>query len=210
MAADSKVELSESLTMSFLILLQNLNPVERSIFLLKEIFDYSFKEVSELAGKSETACRKIAERARDSLQDKERKFPKPPADSEKLIRQFFEAAKLGDRPRLMSLLSEKSEFLSDGGGKVSAAPPMLGAPEKIAEFFLSLRNYPVFTSADYRMETKWVNSRPGMIISKRATDGLWYFETIISCEIENNQIARMFSQRNPDKLNRLTFMDRGK
>lgn len=202
-AADVKMELSESLAMSFLILLQTLNPVERSIFLLKDIFDYSFKEVAELVGKSEAACRKIAERARKSMNGNGRIVRQTSLDSEAMIRQFFDAAKLGDRALMMSLLSEKPEFFSDGGGKAPAARPMIGVPGEIANFFLASSIPTMLKSSNFRLEVQRVNAGPGLVISKREAGGMWSFESIVSFEIEANRIERIYAQRNPDKLKSL-------
>lgn len=203
---DLNFELSESLTISFLVLLQTLGPTERAVFLLKDVFGYSFKDISQLLGKAEPACRKIAERARVAINVKRNKFTKPSIDSEKLIRQFFEAAQTGDRKQLETLLADQSEFLSDGGDKAPAAP-MMSTKEKIVEFFMSLQNYPIFTSNEYRWETTWVNSRPGMIITKFADDKKWQFETVMSFEIEEQKIVRIFAQRNPDKLKAINIMN---
>ncbi|WP_428742411.1 sigma-70 family RNA polymerase sigma factor [Tenacibaculum sp.] len=197
---DASLELAESLTISFLVLLQNLRPVERAVFLLKDIFGYSFKEVSQLLEKNEANCRKIAERARNSInKQKKQNFSKPSPDAEKLIHQFFEAAKHGNQTKLEALLSDNSEFLSDGGGKVPAAPIIL-TKQKIADFFMALQKSPIFSSKDYRLNVAWVNFRPGMIISKRV-ENLWQPETVMSFEIENKCITRIFAQRNPEKLN---------
>lgn len=196
---DSNLELAESLTISFLVLLQTLRPVERAVFLLKDVFCYSFMDVSQLMGKSEPACRKIAERARASISEKKYKFSKPSVDAEKLIHQFFEAAKYGNKSQLEALLSDKSEFQTDGGGKVPAAP-MISTKAEIVDFFMSLQNSPIFSSHVYRFEITWINSRPGMIISKFVNEKYWQFETVMSFEIERQQIVRIFAQRNPDKL----------
>ncbi|MEP7081265.1 MAG: sigma factor-like helix-turn-helix DNA-binding protein, partial [Ginsengibacter sp.] len=196
---DSNFELAETITISFLLLLQTLRPVERAVFLLKDVFGYSFNDISQLLGKSKLACRKIAERARISISDKNHIFLKPSIDAEKLIRQFFEAARTGDQHQLEALLSEKSEFLADGGGKVPAAP-MISTKEKIVDFFMSLQKSPIFSPQGYRIETTWINSRPGIIISKLVNENFWQFETVISFEIQELQIVRIFAQRNPQKL----------
>ncbi len=201
---DSNFELSESLTISFLILLQTLGPNERAVFLLKEVFAYSFKDISKLLGKSETACRKIAERARNSITEKKYKFSKPTEGAEKLIRQFFEAAETGDQNQLEALLSDNSEFLSDGGGIVPAVP-ILKTKEGIVKFFLSLQKSPIF-STNYQIETSWINSRPGMIISKLANGDKWQVETIMTFEFEAQTIVRIFAQRNPEKLKAIEIL----
>ena len=205
---DSNLELAESLTISFLIILQTLRPIERAVFLLKDSFEYSFKEISQLLGKSEPTCRKIAERARTSLSEKKYKYSKPSVDSEKLIRQFFEAAETGNLHQLEALLSDKSEFLSDGGGKVPAVPVIL-TKEKIVEFFKSMKTSPIFSHQNYRLRTTWINLRPGVIISKLVNEKHWQFETLMSFEIEDQQIVRIFAQRNPEKLWVLTTMISG-
>lgn len=193
------LELSESVTISFLVLLQTLGPSERAVFLLKEIFGYSFKEIAGLVGKSEPACRKIAERARTSVSEKNKRFPRPSADAENLIRRFFDAAQMGNQDVLETLLADESVFFSDGGGKVPAAP-MIAEKEHIVAFFIGLRTSPIFTQPNYRLQIGWVNARPGMTIAKRTADNRWEVETMMSFEIEAGKIIRIFAQRNPDKL----------
>lgn len=115
-----------------------------------------------------------------------------------MIRQFFDAAEAGDQDLLEVLLSDNSEFLSDGGGIVPAAP-ILTTKSDIVKFFLSLKRSPIFNK-DYRIETKWINSRPGMTISKLVNENHWQVETVMSFEIEKQTIVRIFAQRNPEKL----------
>jgi len=192
---------SESLTTSFLLLAEHLTPEERAVYLLSEVFEYSYKEISALLDKSEDACRKTAQRARAAVQSAPR-FAASPADS-RLIERFFECVKNGDDASLVEMLSDESEFWSDGGGKVAAAKTVLTEREKIAHFFASLGRSNVFTPVDFKVDFTKVSSRPGLIISRKLSSGLWAFETILVFEIRDGKVARIYAQRNPDKLHAL-------
>ena len=193
---------SESLTTSFLLLAERLTPEERAVYLLSDVFDYPFKEISAFLDKSEVACRKTAQRARRAVQEGPR-FAPPTPDSTGVIARFFECAKNGDRASLVELLSDESEFWSDGGGQVPAAKTVLTERLKIAQFFAALGVSRAFLEGDFKLEFTQVSSRPGLIISRRLPSGLWIFETILSFEIQNQRISRIYAQRNPDKLKAL-------
>jgi RNA polymerase sigma-70 factor (ECF subfamily) len=190
---------SESLTTSFLLLAERLTPEERAVYLLSEVFEYSYKEISELLDKSEDACRKTAQRARAGLQSAP-KFDANSSDSVSLIARFFECAKEGDNASLVELLSDGSEFWADGGGKVPAARTILTERSAIAHFFAALGTSKAFTPGDFNLEFTPVSGRPGLIVSRKLPSGLWTFETIFSFEIGDGKIARIYAQRNPDKL----------
>jgi RNA polymerase sigma-70 factor (ECF subfamily) len=189
-------------TTSFLLLVERLTPEERAVYLLSEVFEYSFKEISTFLDKSEDACRKTAQRARAAVHSSPRFLSDSP-DSTNLIARFFDCAKNGDKSSLVELLSDESEFWSDGGGKVPAAKTILTEPEKIATFFAALGVSKAFAPGDFKLDFTPVSSRPGLVISRRLPSGLWSFETIFSFEIRDNKIARIYAQRNPDKLKAL-------
>jgi RNA polymerase sigma-70 factor (ECF subfamily) len=193
---------SESLTTSFLLLIERLTPEERAVYLLSEVFEYSYKEIATLLDKSEDACRKTAQRARAALQSTP-KFAATSPDSTSLIARFFQCAKNGDNASLMELLSNESEFWSDGGGKVPAAKTILMERSKIANFFAALGTSKAFSPGDFKLDFTMVSSRPGLIVSRKLPSGLWTFETIFSFELRDEKIARVYAQRNPDKLKAL-------
>ena len=193
---------SESLTTSFLLLVERLTPEERAVYLLSEVFEYSYKEISSLLDKSEDACRKTAQRARAALQSAP-KFAAASPDSTSLIARFFECAKNGDNASLMELLSDESEFWADGGGKVPAAKSILTERSKIANFFAALGTSKAFAPGDFKLDFTMVSSRPGLVVSRKLPSGLWTFETIFSFELRDEKIARVYAQRNPDKLKAL-------
>jgi len=190
---------SESLTTSFLLLAERLTPEERAVYLLSEVFEYSYKEISALLDKSEDACRKTAQRARSAVQSAP-KFDANTSNSTNLIARFFECAKNGDNASLMELLSDESEFWADGGGKVPAAKIILTERPKIAHFFAALGTSKAFSPGDFKLDFADVSSRPGLVVSRKLSSGLWTFETIFSFEIRDEKIVRIYAQRNPDKL----------
>lgn len=190
----------ESLSTSFLLLLQKLTPEERVIYLLSDIFDYSFKEISTFLQKSEEAVKKTAQRARKSF-DNQKRFVGFTKESEALIGKFFEYAKRGEVDLLESLLTTDSEFWSDGGGKVPAASKaVIKDNHRTARFFAGIWSSKFFQSGAIREEIKVVNSRVGLVVSRLTESGEWVFDSLMSFEVEDGKISRIYSQRNPDKL----------
>ncbi|WPU66647.1 sigma-70 family RNA polymerase sigma factor [Peredibacter starrii] len=202
-APDKKLLYTESLSTSFLLLLQKLSPEERMIYILNEVFDYSFSEIAEFMNKSEDACKKSAQRARKALEN-EKRYRSYTKEDESVVSKFFDLANRGDKEGLMAMLSSDSEFWSDGGGKVSVASKVVVYdPQFISKFISAVWSAPIFKNENIRQELKIVNEKPGLVISRRHEDGVWRFETIMTMEVENGKIARIFTQRNPDKLQAL-------
>lgn len=202
-APDKQMLYTESLSTSFLLILQKLNPEERVIYILNEVFDYSFAEISEFMCKSEDACKKSAQRARKAFEN-EKRFNKYTQNDQEVIKQFFDVAKTGDKDALLGLLAHDSEFWADGGGKVSvASKEVVRDLGFIAKFFATIWSGPLLNSEKVRQEFKIVNEKPGLVVSKLTDDGKWVFDSIVTAEVENGKVARLFTQRNPDKLESL-------
>lgn len=191
----------ESLTTSFLLLLQKLSPEERVVYLLADIFHYSFREIAEFLEKSQEACKKISQRARKAIDDHKR-FRSDGVASEKVIHQFFELAKLGDAKALAQLLAPDSEFWPDSGGKVpTASKSVIKDLRRTSRFFAGIWSSKGFNSEYVKEEYHQINGRPGLIISSYSPEEqAWRIDTILSFEVENGRISRIYSQRNPDKL----------
>jgi RNA polymerase sigma-70 factor (ECF subfamily) len=129
-----RAELEDTLSMAFLELLESLSPVERAVFLLREVFDYEYAEIASLVGKSEANCRQISRRARQSVAARRPRFESSPEQEERLIDGFLQASLSGDMEALLELLSEDVTLYSDGGGKTRAAlKPIYGA-DYVARF----------------------------------------------------------------------------
>ncbi len=184
--------LRESISMAFLVLLESLSPLERAVFLLREVFDYDYHEVSRIVGKSEPNCRQIARRARGAVSARRPRFEPSPAKEEQLVERFVEACRSGDLDGLLGLLSEDVTLYSDGGGKTRAALKPIHGPEKISRFLLGIlaKAPPGFTVQTARINggfgvVGYVNSQPTSVVTLDAAND----------EIQNVRIVV-----NPEKL----------
>jgi len=190
---ESKAELEDTLSMAFLVLLESLSPVERAVFLLREVFGYEYAEIAALVGKSEANCRQISRRARQSVAARRPRFESSPQQEERLMESFLQASLSGDMEALLALLSDDVTLYSDGGGKARAAlNPIYGA-ENVAQFLTGiLRNIPPgFTVRQTR-----VNGRPGLV---------GYFgdgspQSVVSPEVAEGSIRAIRLVINPEKL----------
>lgn len=185
-------DLDESLSMAFLVLLESLNPTERAVFLLREVFEYGYDEISRLVGKSEANCRQIARRARQSVAARRPRFERSPEQEERLVQQFVETCESGDMEGLVSLLSDDITVWSDGGGKVAAARHPIHGSEKVARFLLGLLSKapPTFVVRLAR-----VNGGPGII---GYVDG--HPLNVLTFDVVGGRIRAIRIVLNPEKL----------
>src|SRR6202167_814845 len=131
-------ELADSLSMAFLVLLEALSPVERAVFMLREVFGYRYPDVARITGKTEVNCRQIFARARQRISAGAQTHTEPPvgrgerrAEGEELARRFFEAAGGGDMEALLDMLAPDVVFHGDGGGKAQAIGRPLAGRERV-------------------------------------------------------------------------------
>jgi RNA polymerase sigma-70 factor (ECF subfamily) len=189
------VELASSLTTAFLVLLEQLAPTERAVFLLREVFELAFDEIAGIVGKSEANTRQILTRARARLRDSRPRFPVSRGESEEIVRRFRRACVTGDFDELMALLSADAELVSDGGGKVAAAMrPVLGA-ERISRFLLGWAGRMSWSESDLELVT--INGAPGLLLRHPISGNGTY-----SFDIAGGRVRAIYSVRNPDKLRR--------
>lgn len=194
---EEEMELAESLSMAMLVVLDKLTPVQRAVFILREIFDYDYASVAVIINKSETHCRKIAQRAREQLHESRPHFDRDKANQHKLINAFIESIQHGDISKIENMLAEEAILYSDGGGKVTAARKPIYGANKIARFLAGIYK-PASFGGKFRIELREVNAEPGMI--------LWIDEQLYnawSFHIEDNRIQRIFVVLNPEKLEHL-------
>jgi RNA polymerase sigma-70 factor, ECF subfamily len=184
--------LDETLSMAFLVLLESLTPVERAVFLLREVSDYDYEEISHLVGKSETNCRQIAHRARGYVAARRPRFERSPEQQERLTERFVEACSTGDMPALLELLAEDITLWSDGGGRVRAALNPIYGPEKVTRFLLGVlrKTPPTFVSRLAR-----VNGQPGIVgyVEGRPV-------RVLTLDTESGRIRAIRIVVNPEKL----------
>ncbi|WP_416237029.1 RNA polymerase sigma factor SigJ [Streptomyces sp. RB17] len=196
-------ELSDSLSMAFLVLLEALAPVERAVFVLREVFGYGYPEVAGLTGKSEANCRQIFARARKRIAPGGQVAdvaPPPPvrrAEGEELARRFFEAAEGGDMDALLDMLAPDVVFHGDGGGKARALAKSVTEPRSIAQLLVGgLRRVGRLGAL---LEVVRVNGRPGGVIH----DAEGRVASVIGLDIADGRIRAIRAVSNPDKLDHL-------
>ncbi len=195
--AEEEVVMRESLSQAFLVMLENLQPVERAVFLLREVFDYDYADIATFVGRSEAACRQIFRRAKKHLADRQHYASTSPETTRRLLQGFLEAVRAGNTSGLLELLAEDVTLVADGGGKVPGAAihPVIGRAE-VAQFAVGASRR--FLPPVYRVEFSEVNYQPAVIA--RAGDRVLVVMTI---EVEAGRVKTVRFIANPDKLARL-------
>ncbi|MFD4292260.1 RNA polymerase sigma-70 factor [Rhodococcus sp. NPDC058505] len=190
--ATEDILLAESVSMAMLLVLETLSPDERAVFVLREVFGFSHAEVAAAVGRSETAVRQTAHRARGHVQARRRRFAPTSADAQEVAGRFLGAAMSGDIQALMDLMSPDVVEISDGGGKVNAARrPVLGR-ERVAQFMTGLGRIGV---PGIRFEAGVVNSVPSVLIYSGDV-----LDTVAMIEVSDGLVSAVYLVRNPDKL----------
>jgi RNA polymerase sigma-70 factor (ECF subfamily) len=190
-------ELADSVSMAALLLLERLTPLERAVFVLREVFGFGFPEVAEAVGRSEAACRQLAARARGHMDVARPRFEADRREREELSARFFDALRDGDVDGLRELLAADVRMVGDGGGKAPAlAQGVIGA-DNVARV-LAL-NFPLFTRIDASVEPHEVNGQPGAILRDR--DGK--VVGTLTLDVLDGRIQTIRSVVNPDKLGHL-------
>jgi RNA polymerase sigma-70 factor (ECF subfamily) len=190
-----EVELADSLSQAFLVLLERLTPVERAAFLLREVFDYDYAEVARIVERSEVTCRQLVARARKHLGAGRPRFDADEKARDRLLERFVAAAEEGDLEALEALLAEDAVLYSDGGGKVIAARRPIAGARRIARFMAGVTKRARHLGVVDRRLVQ-VNGQPGSIL--RASDGAVF--SVLSIDVLDGRIQALRIMRNPDKL----------
>jgi RNA polymerase sigma factor (sigma-70 family) len=182
-----RVTLDESVSMAFLVVLESMTPAERVAFILHDVFGYSFAEVAQTVGRTPAACRQLASSARRRIRASQAPAA-PPARQARIIKDFKQAWEAKDINALIGLLDPDATATGDGGGLVTAVPPIEGG-EQIARFFAD-RARPSLTILE-----RTVNGQPGLVAQlDGATVAVYAFD------IAGDRITRIWAVLNPDKL----------
>jgi RNA polymerase sigma-70 factor (TIGR02957 family) len=192
-------ELADSLSMAFLVLLEALSPVERAVFMLREVFGYGYPEVARITGKTEVNCRQIFARARQRIaagRPARGSAPSPArrAEGEELARRFFEAAAGGDLDALLGVLAPDVVFHADGGGKGQAISAPLHGREPVARLLAGLFRRGRALGTSFRLA--WVNGQPGAV----GYDAAGRVFTVFELEVAGGVVQAIRAVVNPDKL----------
>jgi RNA polymerase sigma-70 factor (ECF subfamily) len=194
-APDELLARHESISMAFLLLLETLSPVERAVFLLREVFDYEYETIAQIVGKREANCRQLHSRAKKHIHSGRPRFAPSPQEQQQLVGKLFTAMQLGDNDAFAALLAEDVELRSDGGGKAAAAIHPLHGRETVMRFLLGIYSRrPPNTAA----ELAEVNGAPALVVR---VDGK--IENVMSFEIGGAGIRAIRIVRNPEKLRHL-------
>jgi RNA polymerase sigma-70 factor (ECF subfamily) len=195
-------ELADSLSMAFLVLLETLSPVERAVFMLREVFGYAYPDVARITGKTEVNCRQIFARARRRIADggQELDTAPPPArraEGEQLARRFFEAAAGGDMDGLLGMLAPDVVLHGDGGGKAQAIGKPLAGRERVTRMLLGL--FRRARTLDTSIRLAWVNGQPGAVLY----DAQGRVVSVVELEVDRGVVHGINAVVNPDKLGHL-------
>lgn len=185
-------ELSDSLSLAFLVLLEELAPVERAAFLLHEVFAYEYGEIAPMLGREEPACRQMVSRARRRVGERRHRFEADTRAGRELAERFLTACAGGDLEGLMSVVSEDVVLWTDGGGKVKAARRPIHGASKVCRFLVSVaKGIP----PDTEFRSAVVNGEPGYLFVENGI-----VTTTLSFDIAAGQIVGVTAVLNPDKL----------
>jgi RNA polymerase sigma-70 factor (ECF subfamily) len=191
---EQHAELSDSLSMAFLVLLERLTPPERAVLLLRDVFGYGFDEVAELIDKTEAACRQLAVRAREKVQEGKPRFETSVEKRWALAERFFAAVEKGDTESLANMLAADVVLYGDGGGKAPARRAPLRGVAEAARFLAAFSPRAQRESWDLTLVD--VNGQPGAVVH----DGDGSTVAVVSLDIASERVQAVRAVVNPDKL----------
>ncbi len=190
---ERSAELADSLSTAALLLLERLSPLERAVFVLRDVFGFGFPEVASAVGRSEAACRQLAVRARRHMDAGKPRFEADRREREELAERFFDAFREGDVDRLRELLAADVQIIGDSGGKAPQWKQIIGA-DNVARVLAAI--FAPFAHIGGVVERHELNGRPGAIFRDR--DGK--VVNTLELDILDGQIQTIRAVINPDKL----------
>jgi RNA polymerase sigma-70 factor (ECF subfamily) len=188
------VELADSLSMAMLMVLETLTPTERAVFVLREVFDVPFDEIAEAVDKSAAAVRQIAHRSREHVAARRPRVDVNRREQQQVMDRFLAAVRTGDIQGLIDVLAPDVVLVTDGGGfKKAALRPIRGA-DKVLRWLAGVTP----TGDVLSGESIWINGEPGVRFDLEGE-----LDTVVTAEVVNGKVIRLFAVRNPHKLERL-------
>jgi len=187
------VRIDESLSVAFLVVLERLTPMERAVFLLREVFEYEYAEIASVVDQSETNCRQIFSRAKHHVSAMRPRFKTSEGEKRELLERFLQATSSGNLEGLVSLLAHDVVLYSDGGGKAVAAPNLIRGADKAARG--ALGTLQKLTPKNLVTRLAQINGNPGIV---SYLDGNPY--SVLTFEADDGHITAIYVVTNPDKL----------
>jgi RNA polymerase sigma-70 factor (ECF subfamily) len=186
------LEQRDLISLGMLRLLERLSGAERAVFVLREAFDLSYDEISDVLGLAAANCRQLYARAQKHLASDRARFPARPADHRRLLGEFHQAARNGDTAGLRQLLSEQVVAYNDGGGRVRAARNPVRGADRVARLYIGLSaKYPDFFGNARVVE---INGAPALVMRLRGN------LHVIGIDVEDGRIQNLYAVANPEKL----------
>ncbi|MGH8895085.1 MAG: RNA polymerase sigma-70 factor [Actinomycetes bacterium] len=192
-----RVEMDETVSVAFLVVLETLSPVERAVFLLREVFDYGYADIAAVVGKNEANCRQLLHRARRRLEDDRCRLEPSAVERDRLAEAFFTAVREGDLTGLEATLADDVELYGDGGGKAPAARTPVRGPVQVGRFLLGLVRQA--SRHGFRLQRVRVNGHPGAEVFSPEGDLLG----VLALGVRGGRVVSVHNQVNPDKLGHL-------
>jgi RNA polymerase sigma-70 factor, ECF subfamily len=191
---ERSAELADSVSMAALLLLERLSPLERAVFVLREVFGFGFPEVASMVGRSAAACRQLGVRARRHMGAGRPRFEADRRERDELASRFFGALREGDVEGLRELLAADVQVVGDGGGKAPQFPRPITGAGNVARVLASV--LPWLFRIDVTLEPCEVNGQPGAIFRDRDSKVL----AALALGVLDGRIQTIHSVQNPDKL----------
>jgi RNA polymerase sigma-70 factor, ECF subfamily len=192
--AAAQAETADSLSMAFLILLESLTPVERAVFLLREVFDYDYGEIARIVERTEDNCRQLYVRARRHVDEGRPRFEASRQQRDELARRFFAAAEQGDTEALVEMLAADAVVYGDGGGRAPSWPKPIYGRERVARLIAGAVTQAKELGAS--IQPIEVTGQPGVMFADE--DGR--IAVVMSVDIADGVVQTIRSVINPDKL----------
>jgi RNA polymerase sigma-70 factor (ECF subfamily) len=190
---------SDSLSMAFLVLLETLSPVERAVFLLREVFAYDYDDIARIVDKTPANCRQLLARARRHVEAGRQRFEADAQQRAELADRFYDAAQNGDLDRLVELLAADVAFYGDGGGTGRGLRQPVFGRDRVHRVLAGI--FRGYGRVSARFERSQVNGGPGLLVFD-SEDGLI---NVLTVDVEGDRICTVRSVINPDKLGHLGF-----
>jgi len=194
---DAEETVHDDITLTLMMALERLSPLERAAFLLHDVFGVALDEVATELGREPAACRKLASRAREHVREARPRYRVTSERSAEIAHAFYVASRAGDLSTLRQILAEDVVVYSDGGGKrVAATKPVVGR-DRVERFYVGIARKDMYRPALFYTPAQ-IDGLPGFVLV--GTDGT---AQTTALAIENDKIVAIYSVRNPDKLKRL-------
>lgn len=192
-----EIMVKSDISYALLVLFEQLNPIERAIFILREVLGYDYETITEIVQKKENNCRKILSRVKKMLPELEKQMAleQVNTDIEQVISNFVRAIEQGNITQVMDVLREDVVYYADGGGKVTAAiKPIYGAT-RVKQLLIALTTKFLTNQEEYSIMQVEVNGSPGVVIMQEEK-----VSAVLCFAFEENKIKSIFFIVNPDKL----------